>query len=83
MLCITAANDNPGPDTINFDISTDDPRYVRDWGWEVGRPHAVILFRFLPDDLVEMGDPSIGREKWHVKSLRVLWRGDGMRLVRR
>jgi len=60
-----------------------DPRYARDWGWTPGQAHAVVLFRFLPDDLVEMGDPSVGREKWHVDSLRVLWRGDGMRLVPR
>jgi len=75
----------PGPVILHVVLergATSDKRYVRDWGWEVGRPHAVILFRFLPNDLVEMGDPSIGREPWHVDSLRVLWHGDGMRLVK-
>ena len=76
----------PGPVILHVVLgrgATDDVRYVRDWGWEPGRAHAVVLFRFLPGDLVEMGDPSIGREQWGVESLRVLWHGGGMRLVRR
>ncbi len=60
-----------------------DPRYQRDWGWDPGREHAVLFCRFLSRDLVEMVDPSVGREKWSVEGLRVLWHGMGMRLVRR
>ncbi|MFW6161910.1 MAG: hypothetical protein ACODAJ_04025 [Planctomycetota bacterium] len=76
----------PGPVLLHVVLergATDDPRYERDWGWEPGRAHAVILFRFLPDGLVAMGAPSIGREPWRVDSLRVLWHGAGMRLVKR
>lgn len=76
----------PGPVLLDVRLTreaTTDPRYERDWGWTVGQVHTVVLFRFLPNDLVEMGDPSIGREKWHVDSLKVLWQGSGMRLVRR
>jgi len=60
-----------------------DPRYQRDWGWDPGREHAVLLYGFLPHELADMVDPGIGREKWRVEGLRVLWRGSGMRLVKR
>jgi hypothetical protein len=60
-----------------------DPRYQEEWGWTPGLYHAVVLFRFLPDGKLEMGDPSIGREKWGTESLGVLWHGEGIRLVRR
>lgn len=60
-----------------------DPRYERDWGWTPGLRHAVVLFRFLPDGKLEMGDPSVGREKWNVESLDILWNGEGIRLVDR
>jgi len=62
--------------------ATTGPRYEQDWGWEPGRGHAVVLFRFLRRGLVEMGDPSAGREKWAAEDLRVLWRGVGIRLRR-
>lgn len=76
----------PGPVLLHVRLdrgTTDDPRYVRDWGWTPGVGHAVVLFGFLGDGLVEMGDPGVGREKWRVDHLKVLWHGWGMRLVRR
>jgi hypothetical protein len=60
-----------------------DPRYERDWGWLPGVRHAVVLYRFLPGDRVEIGDPAIGRERWTVDAVRDLWTGEGMRLVAR
>jgi hypothetical protein len=63
--------------------TTTDPRYERDWGWTVGRGHAVVFFRFKDNGLVEMGDPDIGRERWGLDSLDLLWHGTGLRLVPR
>jgi hypothetical protein len=60
-----------------------DPRYEQDGGWAPGLRHAVVLFRFRPDGKIEMGDPAEGRELWNVNALDVLWRGEGVRLVRR
>jgi len=76
----------PGPVILHVRLdkgATTDPRYTRDWGWTVGRGHAVVFYRFLDNGLIEMGDPSIGREKWHEDSLDVLWHGTGLRLVER
>lgn len=60
-----------------------DPRYARDWGWAPGVSHTVVFLGFLPGARIQMGDPSVGREAWHESSLPVLWRGRGIRLVRR
>jgi hypothetical protein len=76
----------PGPVVLHVRLdkgATDDPRYEEDWGWTVGRGHAVVLFRFLDNGLVEMGDPDTGREPWRVADLEVLWHGTGLRLVTR
>jgi hypothetical protein len=58
-----------------------DPRYERDWGWTPGTSHSVVLFRFLPDDKMEVGDPAVGREQWFTESLHALWHGQALRLV--
>ena len=60
-----------------------DERYEKKWGWAPGVAHSVVFFRTLPDNLVEMGDPSIGREKWGFDGIETLWHGDAMRLVPR
>ena len=60
-----------------------DPKYEQDWGWSRGQPHTVVLFGFTPDNKVEIGDPSIGREHWAFEHLKVLWMGTGIRLVKR
>lgn len=60
-----------------------DPRYERQWGWTPGLGHAVVVFGFAGKDRIEVGDPSVGREQWGVESLHVLWRGEGLALVRR
>ena len=76
----------PGPVLLHVRLEKGarvDPRYARDWGWEPGVTHAVVLFDFLGNSLVEMGDPGVGREEWHVESLKVLWHGTGIRFVKR
>jgi hypothetical protein len=58
---------------------------VNEWGWTPGKRHAVVVFGFLPDGKIEkidMGDPSVGREKWNVESLNTLWNGEGITLTR-
>ena len=73
-----------GPAILTVGLRTGvsaDPRYERDWGWLPGVRHAVVVFRFLPNGRVEIGDPAIGRETWPVETLRDLWYGEGLRLV--
>jgi hypothetical protein len=58
-----------------------DERYQRLWGWAPGVNHTVVLFGFRDDGKTDVGDPAVGREHWRVDDLRVLWHGDGFRLV--
>jgi len=60
-----------------------DPRYERQWGWMPGVTHAVVVFGFSEDGKVDVADPSIGREQWALDDLKLLWHGDGFRLVKR
>jgi hypothetical protein len=60
-----------------------DPRYEQLWGWAPGVKHTVCFFAFRDDGTTDVGDPAVGREHWRVEDLRVLWHGDGIRLVRR
>jgi hypothetical protein len=60
-----------------------DPRYERLWGWTPGLKHTVVFYGFRSEGKTEIGDPSVGREHWRTEDVRVLWHGDGMRLVRR
>jgi hypothetical protein len=61
-----------------------DPRYEQLWGWTPGVAHTVVCFGFTADgQKVEMGDPAVGREHWSTDDLGVLWKGEGLRLVRR
>ncbi|MHB8900222.1 MAG: cysteine peptidase family C39 domain-containing protein [Thermoguttaceae bacterium] len=60
-----------------------DPRYQRDWGWIPGLGHAVVYYGRAGNDRILVGDPSVGREKWTIDDLRVLWQGEGLRLRRR
>ena len=60
-----------------------DPRYERDWGWTPGSSHTVVLFAFLPGGTIAMADPAVGPEQWFTADLDLLWRRQGLRLVRR
>jgi hypothetical protein len=59
-----------------------DPRYARDWGWEPGVKHSVVVFDF-PGTEVDVGDPAAGREQWTLHDLQTLWYGEGLRLIKR
>jgi hypothetical protein len=56
--------------------------YVSEWGWTPGKRHAVVVFGFLPGGKLDIGDPSVGREKWDEAALTVLWNGEGIQLSR-
>ncbi|QDV46655.1 Peptidase C39 family protein [Stieleria neptunia] len=58
-------------------------RYIKDYGWPRGFRHSVVLYGPAEDGGVEVGDPSIGRERWAKQDLEILWRGEAVRLVRR
>ncbi|TWU08296.1 cysteine peptidase family C39 domain-containing protein [Stieleria varia] len=60
-----------------------DPVYTKQYGWPPGFRHSVVLFGPHPDGGLDIGDPSIGRERWSEQDLSVLWRGEGIRLVNR
>lgn len=77
-----------GPVILTVGIPKDarvNPVYEKDWGWVRGVSHSVVLFRFLPQQQVRVGDPSVddGQENWTGTDLQVLWRGYGIRLVPR
>ena len=59
------------------------PIYERQYSWTPGTMPTALLYDFAPNDRVNMADPDVGREQWTTEDLRVLFRGQGMRLVRR
>ena len=61
-----------------------DERYQKKWGWLPGVAHSVVFFKMIDDGkAAEMGDPSVGRERWGFEAIETLWHGDAMRLVKR
>ena len=60
-----------------------DARYAKDWGWQIGVSHAVVILAFTDDDRVLMADPSVGQEHWNVGGLRDLLVGDCVWLGKR
>lgn len=76
----------PGPVILTVGIprgSNVDPLYTERYSWTPGKLHSVVLYNFADNNRVDMGDPSVGREQWTVEDLQVLYRGKGLRLVRR
>lgn len=59
------------------------PYYTRELGWIPGQPHSVVLFGFKNPQLLDVGDPTHGRERWSTEDMQTLWHGQGLRLVRR
>ena len=57
-------------------------RQLQAAGWIVGVAHSVVLIGFIDDHRVAIADPAVGREIWSVEDLRLLWHGQGVRLVR-
>ena len=59
-----------------------DPVYNEQYGWPPGFRHSVVIYGPHPDGGVDVGDPSVGRERWSERDLEVLWRGEGIRLTK-
>jgi hypothetical protein len=64
-------------------IADVDPLYVTDWGWAPGVRHTVVLLEFIGNRNLVVADPAVGRERWDLDNLRVLWHGEGFQLVPR
>lgn len=62
-----------------------DPAYQTEWGWTPGVRHSVVLLGFLDSQQAEIGEPAnhVGRDRWTIETLRQLFQGQGLRLVRR
>ena len=52
-------------------------------GWLPGQAHSVVYLGDLTDDVLIIGDPTVGRELWRRDDLTTLWTGRGLRLVPR
>ena len=61
----------------------EDPDFAERNGWATTKSHTVLFYGFVNDDLVSIGDPSVGRETWTVQQLQILWHGSGQMLIRR
>ncbi|MDZ7618478.1 MAG: hypothetical protein U1E05_15850 [Patescibacteria group bacterium] len=59
------------------------PIYEQQYSWTPGTLHAVLLYDFAPNHRVNMADPDVGREQWTTEDLQILFRGCGIRLIRR
>ena len=62
-----------------------DPIYTEQYGWTPGEQHSVLYYGYASDDRVDMAEPTpgVGHEQWSADDLAVLYRGRGLRLVRR
>jgi hypothetical protein len=61
-----------------------DSTFRTEFGWTPGARHTVIINGFsLRRASVIDPSPHIGREEWDADTLRMLWRGYGLRLVER
>lgn len=81
---LLAGDQEPAILLVKLELGAEvDPRYERDWGWIPGLGHAVVYYSRAGADRIMIGDPSVGREKWTIDDLRVLWQGEGLRIRRR
>jgi hypothetical protein len=73
-----------GPALLSVELrpEADGVRELQGGGWMVGVPHSVVLVGFIGTERVAIADPSFGRQIWTMDELRLLWHGDGVRLVR-
>lgn len=78
----------PGPCIISVGLPLDtrsDSFYRTKWVWNPGEEHSVIILGYTEEGLLQIIDPipHIEYETWRTKDLAVLWRGQGMALIRR
>lgn len=76
------------PAIIFVELKSDvgiDPRYINNWGWRVGLKHVVLYVGRDPENVsqVLIVDPAVGAESWGIDSLRLLFQGEGVEVVRK
>ncbi len=57
-------------------------QYNKEWGWQAGVPHSVVIEKDNGDGTIRVGDPACGQENWNKSSLDVLWDHQGFRIVK-
>lgn len=62
---------------------TGDPRGGSRWGLARTLPAVAVFVGFATDETVDVVDPSVGREQWHIHYLKLAWQGLAYRLVPR
>ena len=92
QVCAISADDLLQPRTAPMIVSVGLDRgapgntdFTREFGWVPGVNHSVVIERFSSNRSAVIADPAceMCREQWNADTLRTLWRGYGMRLVRR
>lgn len=74
------------PAILFVSLPQDAPRarqFRTERGWIPGISHSVVCFGEEAPDQWLIADPANGIERWTTEELRLLWRGDGLRLSRR
>ena len=64
------------------DDFTNAPRRHSSWGLMRALPEVVVFFGF-EGEIVNVGDPAMGREQWNVRNIEKAWQGIAFRLVPR
>ena len=64
-------------------VAEREPRYTEQWGWRVGMSHAIVLYGFNDQGNPIIGDPSVGKEVWHLQGLQELWTGKALWLEKK
>lgn len=57
--------------------------YEGEWGWIPGVPHTVVYTDRMRNGTYRIVDPYVGIEHWSRDDMTVLWKGQGIQLVRR
>jgi len=55
--------------------------YSRQWGWQPGIRHSVVLREFTSHNRIVIADPAVGKEIWTMGDLQTLFLGRVVRLV--
>jgi hypothetical protein len=92
QVCQCTADDlrrmHAGPQILSVGLTADAPansEFTREFGWVPGVNHSVVLESYDRSDMAVISDPSqeMSREHWDRDTLRTLYRGTILRLVRR
>ncbi|MEX2287930.1 MAG: C39 family peptidase [Planctomycetaceae bacterium] len=77
---------NPTPMILTVEYNLDMKNLLSDGAkhrWSPGISHSIVLVSFESDGTVSVADPWVGAQLWTERDFRLLWQGEGMRLVDR